>query len=256
MITSTGNTQIKNVINLIKKSGERRTHGLFVIEGIRMFEETPRNRIERIFASESFIKKNGDLLEGLSYEAVSDKVYAYMSDTKSPQGIMAVVRMADTTLDDMLAGEGKKLFVVLENLQDPGNLGTIIRTAEGAGATGIIMSRDTVDVYNPKVIRSTMGALYRVPFVYVEDILNATKILNARNIATYAAHLDGAVVYTEADYTGDSAILIGNEGNGLTDGLAALATNRIIIPMGGMLESLNAAVATAVILYEAARQRR
>ena len=148
------------------------------------------------------------------------------------------------------------LFLILENLQDPGNLGTIMRTAEGAGASGIIMSSDTVDIYNPKTIRSTMGSIYRVPFFYAEDIRETVRQIQQKGIGIYAAHLHGEKYYDEYDYRRPAAFLIGNEGNGLTEETAKLADTCIRIPMAGQLESLNAAVASALLMYEAARQRR
>ena len=255
MITSTANAQVKDIINLIKKSGERKNRGLFVIEGIRMFKEIPHKYLHKIYVSESFAYDNGRLLTEYSFETVSDKVFAQMSDTKTPQGIMAVVKMPQYNIEDIIAKENP-LVVMLENIQDPGNLGTIVRTAEGAGATGIIMSKNTVDIYNPKTIRSTMGSLFRMPFVYADDICETIKLLDSKGINTYAAYLDGAVDYCKPDYTGGSAIIIGNEGNGLKEETAMLATKQIKIPMGGKLESLNAAVSAAIILYEACRQRR
>ena len=230
MITSTSNTQIKNVINLIKKSKDRKAQGLFVVEGKRMFEETPKERIHSLFVSESFERANKDSLRGYAYELVADDVFSHMSDTKTPQGVMALVKMSEYSIEDMLKG-GNPLIMILENLQDPGNLGTIIRTAEGAGVDGIIMTSGTVDIYNPKVIRSTMGAMYRMKYAYTDNLKEAAAFLKSRGI-------------------------IGNEGNGLTDEATALADRKIIIPMMGKLESLNAAVSGAVLMYEAARQRR
>lgn len=256
MITSTSNAQVKNVINLIKKSGERKSRGLFVIEGIRMFVEIPRERIEKIYASESFAYANKKLLLDYDYEMVSDAVFSHMSDTKTPQGILAVVKMFKYNITDIMGkGEKTPLVIILENIQDPGNLGTILRTAEGAGATGILMSKDTVDIYNPKVIRSTMGSLFRMPFMYSEDILTDVRFLKGRGIDTFAAHLSGKNFYYDENMTKPMAIMIGNEGNGLTDELTEEANTLIKIPMEGALESLNAAVSTAVIVYEAKRQR-
>ena len=114
---------------------------------------------------------------------------------------------------DLDAQGRKPLLMVLDNLQDPGNLGTIFRTAEAAGVTGILLSKDCVDVYNPKVIRSTMGAVFRMPFLYVEDLPEKIKELQKENIKTYAAHLRGENAYDEEDYTTGCAFLIGNEGN-------------------------------------------
>ncbi len=256
MITSTSNAQVKNIINLLKKSGERKNRGLFVIEGVRMFVEIPANQLVKIYASESFAYDNKELLLGHDYEMVSDQVFKQMSDTKTPQGIMAVVKMSEYGIEDIVNKEKTPFVVVLENIQDPGNLGTIMRTAEGAGATGIIMSRDTVDIYNPKTIRSTMGSLFRMPFIYVDDICNTADELKKHGITTYAAHLNGAKDYYKEDYTIPSAIFIGNEGNGLTKELTDKADILVKIPMEGRLESLNAAVSTAVILYEGMRQRR
>ncbi len=254
MITSTSNSQVKTVINLLKKSGERQKLGLFVIEGIRMFREIPHERIYKVYVSDSFHRENNSFLTRYEYEIVADNVFKQMSDTKTPQGIMAIVRILEYDICDILTGSNP-FVVVLENIQDPGNLGTIIRTAEGAGASGIIMSKDTVDIYNPKTIRSTMGSLFRMPFVYADDICSEVKKLRSQGVHTYAAHLDGSNEYYGEDYRGASAVLIGNEGSGLSESLTAQAESLIKIPMGGKLESLNAAVSAAVIMYEAARQR-
>ena len=256
MITSSSNAQIKNVINLIKKSRERKKAGLFVVEGRRMFEETPKERLYKVFVTEEFLKNNKDLMRIYEYETVSEEVFSHMTDTATPQGILALVRMKESTIDDIVSARDNPLILVLENLQDPGNLGTIIRTAEGAGVDGIIMSSDTLDIHNPKVIRSTMGAMYRMKFVYVNNILDTVQMLKDNGVNIYAAHLEGAVDYVKPDYTAATAFLIGNEGNGLTGELTALANTRIIIPMEGRLESLNAAVSSAILTYEAYRQRR
>ena len=168
---------------------------------------------------------------------------------------MAVVRQQENSLEDILK-QPKALLLFLENIQDPGNLGTMMRTAEGAGVTGIIMSRETVDIYNPKTIRATMGSLYRMPFVYVEDFCGTVQRAKSQGIRLYAAHLKGKNTYDGEDYRQPTGFLIGNEGNGLTKEAADSATDYIRIPMGGELESLNAAVAVAVLMYEANRQRR
>ncbi|MGN0374556.1 MAG: TrmH family RNA methyltransferase [Butyrivibrio sp.] len=254
MITASGNSQVKNVINLLKKSGERKSRGLFVIEGIRMFSEIPRDRIVKVYVSESFAYENKAVLEGMEYEPVSDRVFSLMSDTKTPQGILAVVKMLEYSVSDMLKSDTPRI-VVLENIQDPGNLGTIMRSAEGAGATGIIMSGDTVDIYNPKTIRSTMGSLFRMPFIYSDNLTETVRMLKSNNIKIFAAHLKGRNYYYRENLSCPMALLIGNEGNGLTPGLTKEADTLVKIPMEGQLESLNAAISTAVILYEAYRQK-
>ena len=188
-------------------------------------------------------------------EVLTDTVFAHASDTKTPQGVLCVVRQKSYKLEDLLKGE-KRHLLVLDNLQDPGNMGTIVRTAEGAGVTGVIMSRDCVDIYNPKTIRSTMGSIYRMPFYYAEDILKAIRKIKDAGIKVYAAHLDGEKSYDEEDYAFSCAFLIGNEGNGLREETSKMADHYIIIPMSGEVESLNAAIAASVLMFEVKRQRR
>lgn len=148
------------------------------------------------------------------------------------------------------------IWLILENVQDPGNLGTMFRTGEGAGISGVIMDKCTVDIYNPKTIRSTMGSIFRLPFYITEDLHETIRQLQRRKICVYAAHLEGSVCYDEPDYRTGTAFLIGNEGNGLTAETTRLADAYIRIPMGGQLESLNAAMAAGILMYEANRQRR
>lgn len=254
LITSTSNIQVKTVINLLKKSGERKKSGLFVIEGLRIFMEAQAALVHRIYASESFIAAHGKLLDGFEYETVSDNVFRQMSDTRTPQGILAIMKMPAYNIPDITSAKNP-MIIVLENIQDPGNLGTIMRSAEGAGAAGVIMSRDTVDIYNPKTIRSTMGSLFRVPFIILDDIYKTVCGLKDEGVKIYAARLDGSNEYYRENYCGPCAVMIGNEGNGLTDKLSSCADKYIRIPMEGSLESLNAAVSASVIMYEAARQR-
>lgn len=260
MISSLSNAQIKNLIQLQKKAKVRNEQNAFIIEGIKMFEESrEEGRLVKAYVSESFyeekIKEDPGYFYGISYETVLDSVLKEASDTLTPQGIMAIVKKAEYDMGQMVAREDARL-VLLEDLRDPGNLGTIIRTAEGAGITGVILSRNSVDMYNPKVIRSTMGAIYRVPFAYAPDFKETLLQLRANGVNIYAAHLAASCDYDEADYTGKYGILIGNEANGLSEEIAAMANCYIKIPMEGKVESLNAAVAAAVVMYEAYRQRR
>jgi TrmH family RNA methyltransferase len=148
------------------------------------------------------------------------------------------------------------LLLVLEDIQDPGNLGTIFRTAEAAGATGIVMSRGTVDIFHPKVVRATMSAVFRMPFYISNDLCAEISAFRERGIRSYAAHLGGKRAYDELPLSKGCAFLIGNEGNGLSEELTAQADEKIIIPMAGGAESLNAAMAAGILLFEAARQRR
>ena len=221
----------------------------------------PVDELQEVYVSESFYKKEKVLVNaiagqaGVHIEVLTDTVFAHASDTKTPQGVLCVVRQKSYKLEDLLKGE-KRHLLVLDNLQDPGNMGTIVRTAEGAGVTGVIMSRDCVDIYNPKTIRSTMGSIYRMPFYYAEDILKAIRKIKDAGIKVYAAHLDGEKSYDEEDYAFSCAFLIGNEGNGLREETSKMADHYIIIPMSGEVESLNAAIAASVLMFEVKRQRR
>lgn len=259
MISSTKNEQVKTVIELKKKAKARNEAKLFVVEGVRMVSELPKERTEKLYVSESFLKNPENeafLKEYPRYEAVTDSVFAAMSDTQTPQGVLALIRQYEYGIDDVLKADGKAHLMILENLQDPGNLGTILRAGEGAGITGLIMSRDTVDIYNPKVIRSTMGSVFRVPFFYTDDMFQTVRELKDRGIRLFAAHLGGKNNYEQEDYKGDIGFLIGNEGNGLTDELSDMADTWVKIPMAGNVESLNAAIAASILMFETARQRR
>ncbi|MDE6846990.1 MAG: RNA methyltransferase [Lachnospiraceae bacterium] len=306
MITSYNNRFVREVIQLNQKAKARNKQGLFVAEGIKMFAEAPLRRIEKVYISQRMEKElygqYGERLNKLSCEIVADDVFDKMSDTKTPQGILCLIKQFQYNMEEMLngrrctnaagvsivmnmqpgntpsqpedirlgrkkpddhAGTGKThnnkkqmLFILLENLQDPGNLGTIFRTGEGAGVDGIIMSGQTADIYNPKTIRSTMGSVYRVPFLYTDDICGAIHTLQAHGVNVYAAHLKADKYYDEYDYRGSSAFLIGNEGNGLSEEAAGCADAYLKIPMKGSVESLNAAVASSILLYEVYRQQR
>ena len=266
MITSTNNQQMKQVSLLLKKSKERKTTKTFVVEGPRMVVEAPVERLKAVYAAESFEnnKENVALLRELKekcskanavYEVVADNVFKSVSDTQTPQGIMAVVTMPEYSLSELLNGS-KTHLLILESIQDPGNLGTMVRTGEGAGVTGVIMNKTTVDLFNPKTIRSTMGSIYRVPFYVTDDLAGTMKELQKNDISLYAAHLKGVHAYDEEDYTKACGFLIGNEGNGLSDEIANLADTYIRIPMEGQVESLNAAISATLLMYEANRQRR
>lgn len=258
MITSASNEKVKKLAALSQKPKLRHSEGVFIAEGIKMFLEAPIAQIKEIYASESFLEKNAvEKLNGMRYETVSDDVFKRLSDTQAPQGILCLMKMPKYELDNMLCADKKSpLIMMVEDMQDPGNLGTIMRTGEGAGIDGLIMTKNTVDIFNPKAVRATMGSIYRVPFIITDDILSMICELKKRSVKVYAAHLDGSADYDECDYTGASAFIIGNEAGGLRRETADIADCRIRIPMKGQVESLNAAASSAVLAYEAVRQRR
>ncbi len=296
MITSFNNSRIRQLTALQEKSRVRNRERLFVAEGLKMFEEAPMERLREVYCSQSFaellkmgrkesfpkgniigedgqehdrLKRIEDKLEdcrrnGIFVEVLSDEVFKKVSDTKTPQGVLFTAEQFSYSLADILKDAEQvfhacgrpPLFLLLEDIQDPGNLGTMLRTGEGAGVSGVIMSRGTVDIYNPKTIRSTMGSLYRVPHLYAEDLGETVRLLKEYRITVYAAHLRGTVFFDRIPYQGGSAFLIGNEGNGLKKETADQADTYLKIPMEGRLESLNAAVAAALLLYQAAGQHR
>ena len=242
MITAASNSRIKRLIQLNQKAKARREEDVFVVEGTKMFLEAPAEKLRDVYVSESFLEKCScrERLEQTGYEVVSDQIFAKISDTCTPQGILCVVEQFHYNMESLLKKENP-VFLLLENIQDPGNLGTMLRTGEGAGISGVIMSRDTVDLYNPKVIRSTMGSIYRMPFLYAEDFAGAIGSVRQAGVSVYAAHLKGKTSYIKQDY--------------LREETADLADVYIRIPMEGQVESLNAAVAASVLMYEAHRQR-
>lgn len=257
MISSSSNSQIKNVCHLIKKSKVRKEQNAFVVEGIKIYSETPAERLIMTYVSQKFLESatNSKLLKGRKYEVVANDVFTKISDTVTPQGILAIVKKDEQNIEKMLESKNGRMFIILEDLQDPGNLGTIIRTAEGAGVAGIIMTSNTVDIYNPKVIRSTMGGIYRVPFLYTDRLDETIKSLKKSGVTVVASHLNGKNNFYEENYKGNVAFIIGNEANGISDETSKMADLLVRIPMCGSVESLNASVAASILMYEAYRQQ-
>lgn len=257
MISSLTNAAVKRIVLLRSKDKVRREEGLFIVEGLRMFMEVPQSRIDQVYVTEDFVNnasaETRDKLSVTGYEIVTDEVMNKMADTVTPQGVLCLVYAFGYTLDDIVS-KGS-LFIILDGLQDPGNLGTIFRTAEAAGVSGIILSRSSVSIYNPKSVRSTMGTLFRMPFVYVDDLVSTISSLRADGVKVYAAHLKGSREYTDYDYSAPSAFIIGNEGAGVSAEVADAADSYLRIPMEGEVESLNAAIAASLLMYEAHRQR-
>lgn len=261
MITSSSNSRVKQVVQWQKSAKEREEAGIFLAEGFKMFEEVPEASVREVYFSEAAYAKLAqypklrEKAECRGYELVSEEVFAKMSDTRTPQGILFAAERPVYTLEQVL-DQPASLLVILEDIQDPGNLGTIVRTGEGAGVTGVIMSRQTVDLFNPKTIRATMGSVFRVPYIYVESLEKTVAMLRGRGIRTYAAHLEGESCYDSFSFREGTAFLIGNEGKGLRRETTGLADDFLRIPMEGRVESLNASVAAALLMYEAYRQRR
>lgn len=265
-ISSPNNDRVKNVAKLAQSAKERKYAGKYIVEGLRMVQEIPMDALDSIYFTQEFFDKhimtndrlillvNSALDRGRCFK-VTDQVIKKMTNTETPQGIVAVVKMRNSALEDILGdGSEKPLILILERIQDPGNMGTIIRSAEGAGVTGILVSYDSVDIYSPKVVRSTMGSIFRKNIVTTFDLIGDIGRLREHGVEIYGMHLNGSSMY-EADLTKPVAFLIGNEGAGLSDAVSKTASSLIRIPMKGEVESLNAAISATLITYEALRQR-
>ncbi len=190
----------------------------------------------------------------IAAETVSDKLFSMISDTQTPQGVLAIVEMPVYDFQEISAQENC-FYLCLEGISDPGNVGTMIRTAEGAGVSGIILSGDTVDLFNPKAVRATMGSVFRVPFFISENFISDMADLKKKGFQLYAAHLQGERTFYEEEYRGNIGLLIGNEANGLTRQASELADIKVKVPMEGEVESLNAAVCAGILIYEIYRCR-
>lgn len=252
MISSSSNQQVKDVQKLQKSSKYRSQRGLFVVEGWRIISEMPESIISVIYLLEKDLGKLQSHSD-IRVELVSEAVLKAMSSEVRPQGVLALVKIKE--VDKSLPTVDNPLIVALDCVQDPGNLGTIIRTAEAAGVNQLVLSKGTVDLYNPKVVKSTMGAIHRMTIITDVDLVDYITMLKTYDYHIYAAHLKGKSFHYQEDYTQASCFLMGNEGNGLSDEVAALATKYIKIPMAPDAESLNVAMATGILVYEALRQR-
>ena len=243
-IESSQNKIIKQ-INSLKQKKYRDKEGLFIVEGERLISECSP---EYVLAREDYAGS----LDGFErvYTA-SEALFDKISDTVSPQGILGVCKIPENDINDF-DGKEKAFVVILERVADPGNLGTIIRTADAAGADAVILSEGCADPYNLKTIRSTMGSIFHLPVYRNVDL---KEFLKNTKIKTFAAHLKGTKSCYDTDMTESVGIIIGNEANGISDEISSLADELVKIPMPGRAESMNAAVAAGVMIYEAVRQR-
>lgn len=258
VITSKENETIKNIKKL-KDKKFRDEAGLYIIEGIKMIEEAIEEKasIKKILICEECLT-TGDLEQKILYEIakydciyVNTKVYNFLTDVVAPQGIMAVVEKPskDTEID-----YSEDIILALDGIQDPGNLGTILRTADSVNLKQIIVTKNTADSYNPKVVRSTMGAILRIKIIETEDLAKTLKEAKKNKFKIVATSLDTNESIYDISYN-KKVIVIGNESNGVSKEIQELADNRIKIPMLGKTESLNASVATGIMLYEYVRQK-
>lgn len=254
-VTSKDNSNVKKAVKLKSSAKERRKSGLFLAEGLRICMDAVFSgaEIQTLFVTEKAMQKHGEDFALLEEKAknvicVNENIFALMSDTQSPQGFLSVIKTLDKTNEfDTIKGDSK--YLVLDNVQDPSNLGTVLRSAEAFNVSGVILSCDCCDIYNPKVVRGSMGAVFRIPFIIkssIKDFLNENPQINS-----YAAVVNSdAVSLTDVKFQTPCAIVVGNEGNGIKAETENACQNKITIHMEGKAESLNASVAAAILMWE------
>ena len=259
MINDPSLAEIKGVAKLAKKESRSET-GLFLLEGPQGLKEA-LNRpklIEKIFATVSFEEKYPELLtrareSRVAVNIVSDAVLKDLSDTTTPQGVVAVCQQFHVSLEDVVANK-PKLIAFLAQIRDPGNAGTVLRAADAAGADAVVFSKGSVDIYNPKVVRSTTGSLFHLPFVIEADIEHSLAKFKNSGLRVLAADVNGdsLSMISETDLAEPTVWLFGNEAWGLEPAVAGLADRLVQVPIFGAAESLNLATAASVCLYASA----
>ena len=258
IITSKDNEFIKNIKKL-KEKKYRDEKKEFIVEGIKLIQEAIEEnaKIKTIVVCEENLKDEA-ISPKLLYQIakynciyVTSKIYETITDVKNPQGMLAVVEKENT--EDIIKYNEDIIFI-LDDIQDPGNLGTIIRTIDSAGLSQLIVSKDTVDAYNPKVVRSTMGAIFRVKIIESDDLIKTIKNIKKHRYEVVVTTLDSQKNIYGIEYK-KKIIVIGNEANGISKNIIGQADLEVKIPMLGKTESLNAAVATSIIAYEYVRRK-
>ncbi|SKA89040.1 RNA methyltransferase, TrmH family [Caloramator quimbayensis] len=248
------NKLIKDSIKL-KQKKYRDKEGLFLIEGIRFIEEAVKdNSLKYLLYSSRVYETNGSeriLNSNIEKYEVSDDIIKELCDTENPQGAVGVSYKKNWNIDDF----NKDFIVIADGIQDPGNLGTIIRTCDAAGAGGVIILKGCVDVYNSKTLRSTMGSIFHIPILFYDDFEKLSKDVKSKGYNIYGASLDAQKYIYDIDFKKKSAIIIGNEANGIPESHFEYVDEKIKIPMIGSAESLNASIAAGIIIYEVVRQR-
>ncbi|WP_221387775.1 TrmH family RNA methyltransferase [Clostridium perfringens] len=247
------NNNLFKEIKKLKEKKHRIKSNKYLIEGLRFVEEAIKSKvsIDSIIFTESFNEKNPDLFlkinENIKLIQMNEALLKQLCSTENPQGIVGVINMQNKELK---SGE---LVVLVDKVQDPGNMGTIIRTAHAAGAAGIVMTKGTVDIYNDKTLRSTMGSIFYIPIVE-DDSLDFVKSLKKEGYKLVVSSLQGKNNFFEENLQGKVMIAVGNEGNGVSEEVYDIADIKVKIPMPGEAESLNVAVATSIMIYEKIRQ--
>jgi TrmH family RNA methyltransferase len=251
-----GNTRVKEARKLSRRS-VRTERRLFLADGPKAVEGAlaVEDCVVEVFATPAALAQHAGLLAEAPVTLVDERALASLSDSVSPAGVVAICRHLDAPLEHVVT-VSSRLLAICADVRDPGNAGTVIRTADAAGADAVVLAGRSVDAYNPKTVRSTVGSLFYLPFAIEPDPAVAVRAAQARGLTVLAADGAGEVDLFEADLSGPTAWLFGNEAWGLPDDLAALADHRVAIPIHGRAESLNLSTAAAVCLYASARAQR
>lgn len=250
-ISGSQNNKVKTAKSLLLKKNRQKL-GLFTVEGIKSVRDAidAGAAIEMIFIAESF-ENEISAFEKYDCYILPDALFESISDTKTPQGVLAVIRALKN--EKPIRNDG--LYIYCDSVADPGNLGTIIRTADAAGINGVLLSPGCADLYSPKTVRSSMGSFFHIPIYENFGKEKLTELKNAGYKLYCGALGENTVVYTKADFNVSSIIAVGNEANGISDEVMKMADLCIKIPIFGAAESLNVGIAAAIMLYEAKRQR-
>ncbi len=260
-ITSTKNAKIKYLNQLSRKSSVRKKEKAFVIEGIKETEKALKNdyKIHTIFfypeiADEKWMNEIQKKYPEIEWIKISKPVFENLAYRKSTGGIIALAKMKEHKLEDLELPENP-LILIAENIEKPGNIGAMLRTADGAGTDAFILVNPRTDLYNPNTVRSSLGTLFSRPVAVVEDLDRLKDFLKKNNINLYKATLQNANPYFKENYKTGSAVAVGAEDKGLSEEMRNLEGKSVYIPMKGEADSLNVSVSAAIIVYEALRQR-
>lgn len=255
-ISSLQNPRVKHVLSLQQKSRQRQKDGLFVVEGRREVERAVRSgyRAKELWSCNSKLISNDFYSDAEELIHCSDQVFEKICYRANNAEVLAILYSQEKSLLDLKVSD-ESLLVVLEGVEKPGNLGAIMRTCNGLGADAIIVCDTAVDIFNPNVIRNSLGAFFELP-IFMASSEEAIGYLTKQNIQICTAHLEAAKEYFQVDYTKASALVFGSEAKGLTEDWVFSTNQNVIIPMNGIVDSLNVSVSVAIILSEAMRQRR
>lgn len=259
VITSKDNETIKHIRKL-KEKKYRDEFNEYIIEGIKLIKEAINEKadIKTIIVCDN-CDKNETIEQNMMYEIakyncvyVDEKIFNHITEVQNPQGILAVIGKGNK---EEKIDYSQDMIVILDDIQDPGNLGTILRTVDSAGLKQIIVSKKSGDAYNPKVVRSTMGAIFRVNIIESQNLVKTIKDIQKNNFKVLATALETNDTIYNIDFSKKLAIVIGNEANGVSKEVLESADSKVKIPMLGKTESLNAAVATGIVVYEYVREK-